>query len=87
MKLLSSGTVDLTTFGTELFSIGLLELDALSTILYAGGIPPSSKSLQMWGAVLAHVESNPHMFEVFMDILKKYPTLQHLVDRIYKYVW
>ena len=85
MKLLSSGTVDLTTFGIELFSNRLLELDALDTILQTS--ENASKSWQIWGAVLAQVESNPHKFEVFMDILKKYPTLQHLVDRIYKYVW
>ena len=87
VKLLSSGTVDLTTFGIELFSNRLLELDALNTILCTVGIPPSFKFFQMWGAVLAQVESNPHMFEVFMEILKKYATLQHLVDRIYEHVW
>ena len=87
MKLLSSGTVDLTTFGAELFSNELLERDALSTILHTMGISQSDKSFQMWGAVHAQVESNPHMFEVFMDVLRKYPTLQHLVDRIYEYVW
>ena len=77
----------MTTFGAELYSNGLLELDALYTILHTVGSSPSSMSFDMWGAVLAQVESNPNMFEVFMDILKEYPTLQHLLDRINKYVW
>ena len=82
VKLLSSGAIDISTFGADLFSNGFLDLDTLNAILSVVGISPSGKAFQLWGAVLAVVEVNPEIYEVFKDLLSKYAVMAHLLQKI-----